>query len=102
MEVTTAEQLAALRASFDAFTKSQEVANHDVAVHIKDLLQTLGKLAATQERHDRELAEVKPVTDMVTGLKARATGALMLLGVIGAIVWTGVQFFRQWIIDWLT
>ena len=49
----------------------------------------------------RRLNNIEPVTDLVTSLKAKAIGALMLLGFIGGIMWGGIVFFKEIIVEWL-
>jgi len=50
----------------------------------------------------RRLDNIEPVTDLVTSVRARITGGLMLLGVLGAIAWGGVLFFKETIVEWFT
>lgn len=99
--MTTATELAALRASFEAFLKSYDATASDAAAERKELMQAVANLTRAQERLTADMAEVKPVADMVSGVRAKLTGALLVLGIIGAVVWAGVQFFRQQIIDFL-
>ena len=99
--MTTAEQLAALRASFEAFVKAQEAANNAAAEDRKATKDTVDRIASAQAQLIAEMAEVKPIADMVDSFRAKMAGALIVLGVIGAIVWAGVQFFRQQIINFL-
>ena len=49
----------------------------------------------------RRLDNIEPVTNLVTSLKAKAIGALMLLGFIGGIMWGGIVFFKEIIVEWL-
>ena len=99
--MTTATDLAALRASFDAFTKHYEATSEAAASERKQMLETINKLASNQDRLAADMAEVKPVTDMVTGFRAKVIGGLMVLGFIGAIAWAGIQFFKAQILHML-
>lgn len=100
--MTTAEQLAALRASFDAFVEQYRQETGRASEEREKTLQAVAKLAQEQSQLLRDMAEVKPVTDMVSGFRARVMGGLMVLGVIGAIIWAGVQFFKEQIIRLLS
>ena len=100
--MTTATELAALRASFEAFLKTYDAATSEAATERKEMMTAFGKLTASQDQLSRDMSEVKPVTDMVTSFRAKATGALLVLGLFGAIIWSGVQFFRQQIINFLS
>ncbi|NJM13635.1 MAG: DUF1515 domain-containing protein [Synechococcaceae cyanobacterium SM1_2_3] len=101
-DVTTAAELAALRASFEAFLDNYKATSEAASHERREMLQTISKLAENQDRLAHDMAEVKPVTDMVTGIRARFMGGLMVLGVIGAVVWAGVQFFKEQIIRFLS
>lgn len=99
--MTTATELAALRASFEAFLKTYDTTSAEAATERKELMQAVANLAKAQDKLSADMAEVKPVTDMVSGVRAKLTGAMIVLGVIGAVIWAGVQFFKQQIINWL-
>ena len=57
--------------------------------------QTLNDLEQGHKSINSRLDKIEPVTEMVTGWQARVVGAMMLLGFIGTIVWTGVLFFKD-------
>ena len=99
--MTAAAEIAALRASFEAFVKAQEAATAEAAQERKATKATVDQIARQQDKLIAEMEEVKPVTDMVSSLRAKVTGGLIVLGVIGAIFWAAVQFFRQQIINWI-
>ena len=48
----------------------------------------------------RRLNKIEPVTDLVTSVRSRVTGGLMLLGVLGGVAWAGVLFFKETILGW--
>lgn len=99
--MTTATELAALRATVEAYIESankrEDRAENDRAHMIKDI----GELKDGQKQLAIDMSEVKPVTDMVTGLHAKLMGAGIVLGLIGAIAWAGVLFFKEAIIRFL-
>ncbi len=99
---TQAEQLASLTATFEAFAKSQDKYNAKADGDRSDMMDAITKLTKSQDRLVEDMAEVKPVTDMVTGLHAKLIGATIVLGLIGAIAWGGVLFFKDAIIRFLT
>ena len=53
-----------------------------------------------QDNMTRRLDKIEPVTDMVTSVRSRVTGGLMLLGVIGGVAWAGLVFFKEIIVGW--
>ena len=95
MILNTAQQLAIL---------TERLSNHiDITERDREEERIERKLAAA-ERHEiiiklkdmeATLMEVKPVTDMVQGVKAKITGAIILLGFLGTIVWGGVLFWKE-------
>lgn len=67
----------------------------------KSLLEIAGKQEGLAHEHAAlasRLDRVEPVADFVTGFRAKMTGALMILGIIGGILWAGVSFFKEKII----
>lgn len=48
----------------------------------------------------RRLDRIEPVTDLVTSVRGRITGGLMLLGIIGGIGWAGLVLFKEIILGW--
>ncbi len=99
--MTTATELAALRASFEAFLKIYEVQSAEAASERKRMLDVVTKLTVGQDRLVEQMAEVKPVTDFVDSFRAKIAGGLIVLGLIGTIAWAGVQFFKQQILSFL-
>ena len=64
---------------------------------------TSAELTAMRHGQDdmlRRLDNIEPVTDLVTSVRARITGGLMLLGVLGGVAWGGVVFFKDIIVGW--
>lgn len=44
---------------------------------------------------------VDPFISMGTSVRAKATGAILALGIIGGIVWSGLQYFKEQVINFL-
>ena len=80
------------RALLDDRAKS-EMARSAVSAELTDIRHK-------QDNMTRRLDKVEPVTDMVTSVRSRVTGGLMLLGVIGGVAWAGVVFFKDVIMGW--
>lgn len=99
---TTAEQLAALTATFDAFARQYDRQATKADLDRSTMMDAINRLTVSQDRLVVDMAEVKPVTDMVTGLHAKFMGAAIILGIIGAIAWAGVLFFKEDIINLLS
>ena len=47
----------------------------------------------------RRLDKIEPVTDALTSLKAKASGVVMAITVIGGIAWGGIVFFKDFIME---
>ena len=99
---TQAEQLAALTATFEAFAKSQERHNAKAESDRSTMMEGITSQGRALEKLADDMAEVKPVTDMVTGLHAKFMGAAIILGIVGTIAWAGVLFFKEAIIRLLS
>ena len=48
----------------------------------------------------RRLDKIEPITDLVTSVRSKVVGGVMVLGVLGGIAWGGVLFFKEIIIGW--
>lgn len=99
--MTVATELAALQATMDAFVKAQEKVNDEAKIDRAALLREVRALQTDQTRLVEDMAEVKPVTDMVTSVRSRLIGMMILLGVLGTIVWAGMLFFKEKLISLL-
>ena len=93
--MTTATELAALTERLSNFMDTTEKAMDEdrrerllASAERRAILDTVNVLK-------RDMEAVKPVTDMVTSLRSKMAGAMMLLGFIGTIAWGGVVFFRE-------
>ena len=60
----------------------------------------LHKMRTGQDDILRRLGKIEPVTDLVTSLWAKMIGAVSVLGVLGAILWGGIVFFKDIIVGW--
>ena len=98
---TTAEQVAALNATLQMFMAESRGAMVKADTDRTTMMGAINDQGRALERLAEDMAEVKPVTDMVTGLHAKFVGAAIILGIIGAVAWAGVLFFKESIIGWL-
>lgn len=100
--MSTATELAALTERLNNFIditeKSQIEDRRERVLAAEERKAILFKV----EQLHRDMNEVKPVTDMVDSLKAKITGGLLVLGTIGAVLWSGVLFFREAIVNLLS
>ena len=48
----------------------------------------------------RRLNKIEPITDLVTSVRSKVVGGVMVLGVLGGIAWGGVLFFKEVIVGW--
>jgi len=108
MPTTVAAQLAAQAVLLENISSRMEEDRQERKTEQAETERT--RLATSAEliamRHGqndvlRRLDNIEPVTDLVTSLKAKAVGALMLLGFIGGIMWGGIVFFKEIIVEWL-
>ena len=107
MSVTVASQVAALTA---ILTRMEHQSDEDRKTLADDRRNAdLSRAAVSAEladiRHSqidvqRRLDKIEPVTDLVTSIRSRVTGGLMLLGVIGGVAWAGLVFFKEIIMGW--
>ena len=65
-------------------------------------MKRLEEIASIQKVLVADMQEVKPVTDMVKTVRSKLTGAAIVLGFVGTIVWTAVSFFKESIIKFLS
>jgi hypothetical protein len=93
--MTTAAQLAALTERLtnhiDATEKAMAEDRRERALAAEERRAILNRLESLH--HDMQ--EVKPVTDMVSSLRAKVSGGLIVLGFIGAVAWTAILFFKD-------
>lgn len=67
----------------------------DTKEHREYVHHKLHELHVATEDTRKRMDKVEPVADMVTSWRARLAGALLVLGVIGTLLWTGVTLFRD-------
>jgi hypothetical protein len=93
--MNTAEQLAVL---------TERLNNHidQTEAHMKEDREE--RQIAGAERHEmlaglkelrRTVVEIKPVTDMVVGVKAKLVGASILLGFLGTVIIGGLALWKE-------
>jgi hypothetical protein len=62
----------------------------------ENVKQELARLAREHELlNDWRVSKIDPFVDMGTSVKAKVTGAVLALGIIGGIIWTGLQYFKN-------
>lgn len=88
-----------------SLARLEEWARHSEALALKaeqdrtEMIQKLFELSETQKQLVVDMEAVKPVTDMVSSLKAKFAGAMVVLGIIGTIIWAGVSFFKEQLLN---
>ena len=108
MALNTAQELGRLTAQIEALNSrlDREYAERlradaetaEARVSVKDALNSLEQ--RNKETADR-LAQIEPVTRMVTGWRAKWVGAMIVLGFLGSVAWAGVLFFKDGIIGFI-
>ena len=105
MPVSVAVQVAALTAIVERIDSRAEEDRRDrkdaLVETEKARLATSAELSAMRHGQNdllRRLDKIEPVTELVTSVKARVTGGMLLLGVMGGIAWGGVVFFKDIIV----
>ena len=97
----TAAELAAMRASFEAFMESQKAAQAEAKAVRKDILAGMDaiKAEATNVHHrvsklESDMVKANEVVLTVNNWRAKLTGAVLVLGFIGTValfVWQAVK-----------
>ena len=105
MPVSVAVQVAALTAIVERIDSRAEEDRRDrkdaLVETEKARLSTSAELSAMRHGQNdllRRLDKIEPVTELVTSVKARVTGGMLLLGVMGGVAWGGVVFFKDIIV----
>lgn len=87
---------------------TERLSNHiDVTEKAMDEDRRERLLAAAERREilaavhklQNDMEEVKPVTDFVKSFRAKLSGAIILLGFLGTIVWGGILFWKEQLIN---
>jgi chromosome segregation ATPase len=98
---STAAELAALRATVEAVLRALERDRADLkerdAEASKSREDVRASLADLKSGHDdllRRMDKVEPVTDMVTGFKAKVIGAMFVMGLIGSAILGFLAYFK--------
>lgn len=95
---STAVELAALTERLANFMDHTEKAmQEDRAERAMAAAERRAILEAVQML-ERDMKQVKPVTDFVSGWRARFTGAMIALGFLGTIVWGGLLFWKEHVV----
>lgn len=104
--LNTAQAIGALTAQIEAMNarldRDREDRSKKDDAAIRSRAQLKSALDDLQRSHDAVLGRVdkiEPVADMVFSLRAKVSGALVLLGLIGTVVMTAVAFFKERILQ---
>lgn len=93
--MSTATELAALTERLanhmDYVEKSMDEAHRERQLAAEERRAIMTQLTLLTE----DMKKVKPVTEMVDGLKAKITGAVLVLGFIGAVALGIVTYFKE-------
>jgi hypothetical protein len=107
MSGTVANQVAALTAIVQRMEHQLDNAVQSMAADRDkaELSRSAVSADLTDIRHSqtdvkRRLDKIEPVTDLVTSVRSRVTGGLILMGVLGGIAWAGLVFFKEVIVGW--
>jgi hypothetical protein len=102
-----AAQVSALFAILERMERRADEDRNEIAHERRNAEMTRSAVSAaladighSQLDVSRRLDKIEPVTDLVTSVRSRVTGGLMLLGVIGGIAWAGLVFFKEIIVGW--
>ena len=105
----TAEQLGRLAAQMEMMNaqllrdrddlakrdKDAAKSREEVRRSLDDLRDGHKELQAGQDILVRRMDKVEPVTDMVTGFKAKVIGAMFVMGMIGTAILGFLTYFKQ-------
>ena len=64
------------------------------AAERREIILSLGEVKRDVSDVRQDLSEMKPITDMVSSVRARIAGAMLLLGFLGAIVGSFLAYFK--------
>lgn len=98
----TTSALTASLARLEEWARHSDIAQRKAEEDRGEMMKRLEEIASIQKVLVDDMQEVKPVTDMVKTVRSKLTGAVVVLGFIGTIVWTAVSFFKESIIKFLS
>ena len=105
MALNTAQELGRLTAQIEAMNArldreyGERLRTDAEAAEARVIVrQALSDLEQGHKAIGGRLDQIEPVTRMVTGWRARWVGAMIVLGFLGTVAWTGVLFFKDSII----
>ena len=97
--MTTATELTASLARLEEWARHSEALALKAEQDRSEMIKQLHELAVVQKQLVDDMEAVKPVTDMVSSLKAKLAGAMVVFGFIGTILWAGISFFREQLLN---
>lgn len=86
-------QLEADRKTLAIDRASAELSRAAVSAELTDIRHSQSDMV-------RRLDKIEPVTDLVTSVRSKIAGGLILLGVIGSIATAGIMLFKEMILEW--
>ena len=98
MRMSTVNELAASLARLEEWARHSESLAKKAEEDRAEMMRQLYQVSATQKKLVDDMEEVKPVTDMVQSLRAKATGAMLVLGMIGTVAIAAFSYFKEAII----
>jgi hypothetical protein len=78
------------------YSREQHEAANKSREQVKDELARLAREHELMTKWREQ--KVDPFIQMGTSIKAKATGVILALGIIGGIVWAGLQYFKEQIL----
>lgn len=88
-------RIEALCERMDREHDDRKVERQETKEYREQVQAELAALHASTEQTRRRMDKVEPVADMVTSWRARAAGAVMVLGFIGTLFWIGATWFKD-------
>lgn len=101
-EMTISNELAASLARLEEWARHSEAAAKKADADRQEMMQHLQEIAGIQKVLVSDMKDVKPVTDMIKSFRSKLTGAFLVLGIIGAVIWAAISFFKESILKLLS
>jgi hypothetical protein len=96
--MTTATDIAALAEKMDWIV----LAMNDAQSERKIMMKELSDQGETQRNLVRDVEAMKPAVDRIKRATDKAMGVALVLSILGAAAWTGILFFKEAILEFIT
>lgn len=96
--MSDSNELTASLARLEEWARHSEALAKSAERDRAEMIKQLNDLSTLQSQLIRDMAVVKPVTDMVTSVRYKVGGAAVAFGVLGTIIWAGITFFKDFIL----